>query len=146
MTRPFYVNPKHSSYTRSRKKLLTSPSSITHLISSECFHNNCLKDICYNYALDKRNVYLSMNKSKKKSYLVGWMISTRTCYDYHNGNVLLYIKEFKRIHPIGNLRLSRIQTRLENDPTFYSDDYQGRITGPSTHIAISWMHDFVSKN
>ena len=117
-TRPFYVNPKHSSYTRSRKELLTSPSSITHLISSECFHNNCLKGIGYNYALEKRNVYLSMNKSMQNSYLVGCMISTRTGYDYRVGNVLLCRKAFKRIHSIGNLRLSRIQTRLEKDPTF----------------------------
>ena len=91
-------------------------------------------------------MYLSMNKSMQNSYLVGCMISTRTGYDYRVGNVLLCRKAFKRIHSIGNLRLSRIQTRLEKDPTFYSDDYQGRITGPSTHIAISWMHDFFSKH
>ena len=122
-TRPFYVNTKHSSYTRCRKELVTSPSSITHLISSECCHNNCLNGICYNYALEKRNVYLSMNKSVQNSYLVGCMISTRTCYDYYIGNVLLCRRAFKRIHSIFNLRLSRIQKRLEKDPTFYSDDY-----------------------
>ena len=139
-------NPKHSSYTRSRKELLTSPSSITHLISSECCHNNCLKGIGYNYSLEKRNVYLSMNKSMQNSYLVGCMISTRMGYDYRVGNVILCRKEFKRIHSIGNLILSRIETRLEKDPTFYSDNYRARIIGPSTHIAISWMHDFFSKH
>ena len=124
-TIPFYVNPNHLTYTRSRKEFLTSPSSITHLISSECCHNNCLKGIGYNYALEKRTVYLSMNKNMQKSYLVGCMISTRTGYDYLVGNVLLCRKEFKRIQSIGNLRLSKIQTRLEKDPTFYSNDYQG---------------------
>ena len=74
------------------------------------------------------------------------MISTRTCYDYRFGNVLLCRKAFKRIHSIGNLRLSRIQTRIEKGPTFYSDDYHRRDSGPSTHIAISWMHDFFSKH
>ena len=145
-TRPFYVNPKHSSYTRSRKELLTSPSSITHLISSECCHKSCLKSLGYNYVLERRKMYLSMNKSMQNSYLVGCMISTRTGYDYRVGRIMLCRKAFKRIHSIGNLRLSRIQTRLEKDPTFYTDDYQGRITGPSTHIAISWMHDFFSKH
>ena len=62
------------------------------------------------------------------------------------GNVILCRKAFKRIHSIGNLRLSRIQTRIKKDPTFYSDDYQGWITRPSTHIAISWMHDLFSKH
>ena len=33
-TRPYYINPKHSSYKSSRKYFLTSPSSITDLISS----------------------------------------------------------------------------------------------------------------
>ena len=89
-------------------------------------------------------MYLSMNKSMQNSYLVGCMISTRMGYDYHIGNVLLCRKAFKRIHSIGNLRLSRIQTRLEKDPTFYSGDYQGRVAGPSTHIEISWMRDFFS--
>ena len=89
-------------------------------------------------------MYLSMNKSMQNSYLVGCMISTRTGYDYRIGNVLLCRKAFKRIHSIGNLRLSRIQTRLEKDPAFYSSDYQGRVVGPSTHIAISWMRDFFS--
>ena len=42
-TRPYYINTKHSSYTRSRKYLLTSPSSITHLISSKCYQKKCVK-------------------------------------------------------------------------------------------------------
>ena len=65
-----------------------------------------------------------MNKSMQNSYLVGCMISTSTGYDYHVGNVLLCRKEFKRIHSIRNLWLSRIQTRVEKDATFYSNDYQ----------------------
>ena len=57
-TRPYYINPKHSIYTRSRKYLLTSPSSITDLISSECFQKQCLKHMHYNCALEKRLEYL----------------------------------------------------------------------------------------
>ena len=41
--RSYYINPKHSSYTRSRKELLTSPTSITNFISSECFQRIFLK-------------------------------------------------------------------------------------------------------
>jgi hypothetical protein len=53
MTRsiPFYINPKHSSYTRSKKEFLTKSFSIGDLISSDCWHNNCLKSIEYMYAL-----------------------------------------------------------------------------------------------
>jgi hypothetical protein len=114
--RPFYIDPKHSFYTRSRKEFITKSISIKELISSECCQNNCLKRMDYMYALNKRKTYLSMNKSMKISYLMGCMISTNTVYDYHIGNILLCRKAFKKIHSIGNLRLSRIQTRLEKDP------------------------------
>jgi hypothetical protein len=69
----------------------------------------------YMYALNKRKTYLSMNKSMQNSYLMGCMISTNTGYDYPIGNILLCKKDFKKIHSIGNIRLSRIQTRLEKD-------------------------------
>jgi hypothetical protein len=93
---------------------------INDLISSECCQNNGLKDIDYMFASKKRKIYFSMNKSMKKPYLVGCMISTKTYYDYYIGNILLCRKAFKKFHSIGNLRLSRIETRLENDHTFYS--------------------------
>jgi hypothetical protein len=51
----------------------------------------------YMYALNKRKTYLSMNKSMKNSYLMGCIISTNTRYDYHIGNILLCIKDFKKI-------------------------------------------------
>ena len=88
-TRPFYINPNHSSYTRSMKEFLTKSFSIDDSISSDCCHKNCLKSIDYMYSLQKRNNYLSMNKSMKNSYLVGCMISTKTRYDYRIGNILL---------------------------------------------------------
>ena len=97
-TRPYYINPKHSIYTRSKKYLLTSPSSITDLISSLCCQKHCLKQMHYNYALEERLSYLSMNKNMQNSYLVGCMISTKTGYGYRIGNILLCRKAFKRIH------------------------------------------------
>ena len=121
-TRPYYINPKHSSYTRSRKYLLTSPSFITDLISSDCCQKHHLKQMHYNCALKKRLEYLSMNRNMQKTYLVRCMISTKTGYDYHNGSNFLCTRAFKRIHSIGNVGLSRIQTRIENDPTFYSKE------------------------
>ena len=60
-TRPFYINPNHSSYTRSRKEFLTKLVSISDLISSECCQKNCLKSMDYMYALNKSNTYYSMN-------------------------------------------------------------------------------------
>jgi hypothetical protein len=106
--RPFYINPNHSSYTRSKKEFLTKSFFISELISSECCQHNCLKSMDYMYALNKKNTHLSMNKSMQNSYLMGCMISTNTRYDYHIGNILLCIKDLKKIHSIGNLRLSRI--------------------------------------
>jgi hypothetical protein len=114
--RPFYINPNHSSYTRSRKEFLTKSISISELISSECCQNNCLKSMDYMYALNKRKMYLSMNKSMKNSYFMECMISTNKEYDYRIGNILLSRKDFKKIHSIGNIHLSRIQTRLEKYP------------------------------
>jgi hypothetical protein len=73
-----------------------SSSSISDLISSECCQKECLKGIDYKYALEKRKTYLSMNKSMQNSYLVGCMICTKTGYDYHIGNILLYRKAFKK--------------------------------------------------
>ena len=64
-TRPFYINPKYSSYTGSRKYFLTSPSSITDLISTECFQIFVLKQMHFNCALEKRLAYISMNKNIK---------------------------------------------------------------------------------
>ena len=87
-----------------------------------------------------------MNKNMQNSYLVGCMISTKAGYDYHIGSILLCRREFKRIHSIDNLRLSRIQTRLEKDPTIYSKEYHAWSSGPITNIAISWMRDFFSKH
>jgi hypothetical protein len=124
-TRPFYINPNHSSYARTRKEFLTKSISISELISSECCQNNCLKSMDYMYALNKRNIYLSMNKIMLNSYFVGCMISTNTGYDYLIGNILLCRKAFKKIHSIGNLHLSRIQTRLEKDPSFYEKVHHG---------------------
>jgi hypothetical protein len=144
--RPFYIDPKHSSYTRSRKEFLTKSISIKELISSECCQKNCLKSMDYMYALNKRKTYLAMNKSMQNSYLTGCMISTNTVYDYRIGNILLCRKAFKKIHSIGNLRLSRIQTRLEKDPSFYSKVHHGRESGPFTNTALSWMRDFFSKH
>ena len=74
------------------------------------------------------------------------MISTKTGYHYHIGSILLCRREFKIIHSIGNIRLSRIQTRLEKDPTFYSKEYHTRASAPITNIAISWMCDLFSKH
>ena len=60
--------------------------------------------------------------------------------------VFFFTREFKRIHSIGNLQLSRIQTRIEKDPTFYSKEYHARGSGTITNIAISWMHELFSKH
>jgi len=145
-TRPFHINPNHSSYTWSRKEFITKTFSIGDFISSDCCHKNCLKSINYMYALQKRKNYLSMNKNMQNSYLVGCMISTKTGYDYRIGNILLCRKAFKKYHSIGNLRLSRIQTRLEKDPTFYSKVQHGREIGPLTNTALAWIQDFFSKH
>ena len=121
-TRPFYINPKHSSYTRSRKELLTIPSSNANLISNDCCQKNCLKYIHYNYSLEKMKAYLLMNKNMQNSYLVGSVMSTKAGYDYRIGSTFLCIRAFKRIHSNGNIQLWKIQRRLEKDPTFYSKD------------------------
>ena len=117
-SRPFHINPRHSSYTRARTKYLTTKSYVVHLISSACCRRDCLKNMDFNFALEKRKTYMSMNKSMQNSYLVGCMQSTLAGYDYHIGNVLLWRKAFKMLHSIGNCRLSRIQDRLERDPTY----------------------------
>jgi hypothetical protein len=98
------------------------------------------------YSLNKRKTYLSMNMSMQNSYLIGCMISTNTEYDYRIGNILLCRKAFKTIHSIGNLCLSRIQTRLEKDTSFYSKVHHGRESGPLTNTTLSWMRDFFSKH
>jgi hypothetical protein len=79
----------------------------------------------YIYDLNKGKTYLLMNKSMQNSYLMGCMISTKTGYDYRIGNILLCRKDFKKIHSIGNLRLSRIQTKLEKDPSLNSKVHHG---------------------
>ena len=94
----------------------------------------------------KKGMHICQWKKYENSYLVGCSISTKTGYDYRTGNILLCRNTFKRIHSIGNIRLSRIQTRLVKDPTFYSEYYHGRITGASTNIMMSWMQDFFSKH
>jgi len=138
-TRPFYINPNHYSYTRSMKEFLTKSFSISDLISSDCCQKNCLKSIDYMYALEKRKNYLSINNTMQNSYLVGCMISTKTRYDYHIGNILLCRKVLKTFHSIGNIHISRIQTRLEKDPTFYSKVHHRREIVPLTNTALSWM-------
>ena len=100
----------------------------------------------YNCALEKIIEYLSMNKNMQNSYLMGCMISTKTGYDYRIGSILLYRRAFKRIHSIGNIRLSRIQTGIEKDHTFYSKEYYARAIGPIIKISISWMHDLFCKH
>jgi hypothetical protein len=144
--RPFYINPNHSSYTRSRKEFLTKSISISELISSECCQKNCLKRMDYMYSLNKRKTYLSMNKSMKNSYFMGCMISTNTGYDYRIGNILFCKKDFKKFHSISNIHLSRIQTRLEKYPSFYSRVDHGQESGPFTNTTLLWMHDFFSKH
>ena len=74
------------------------------------------------------------------------MISTKAAYDYRIGSIFLCRREFKRIHSIGNLRKTRIQTRLEKDPSIYSKEYHARASGPITNISISWMRDLFSKH
>ena len=87
-----------------------------------------------------------MNKSMQNSNLVGCMKSTLAGYDYHIGNVLLCRKEFKMLHSIGNCRLSRIQERLENDPTFYSEVRYKREVVPFANNAKTWTKDFFSNH
>ena len=70
------------------------------------------------------------------------MQSTLAGYDYHIGNVLLCKKAFKMLHSIGNCRLSRIQEKLEKDPTYYSEVSYKREVGLLKNIVISWMKDF----
>ena len=82
----------------------------------------------------------------KNSYLMGCMISTKTWYDYRIENILLCIKALKKIHSIGNLRLSRIHTRFEKYPSFYSKVHHGRESGPLTNTTLSWICDFFSKH
>ena len=78
-----------------------------------------------------------MNKNMQNSFLMGCMMSTLGGYDYHIENIFLCKKAFKIIHSIGNLSLSRIQTRLDKDPSFYSKEYHGRESGPLTNIVMS---------
>jgi hypothetical protein len=145
-TRTFYINPNHSSYTRSRKEFLTKSISISELISSECCQINCLKNMDYMYSLNKRNPYFSMNKRMRKSYLMGRIMSTNTRYDYRIGNILLCRKAFKINHSIGNLCVLRIETRLEKHPLFYSKVHHGQVSGPLTSTTLSWMGDLFSKH
>ena len=74
------------------------------------------------------------------------MDSTKVSYDYRIGSIFVCRTGFKRIHAIGNIRLSRIQTRIEKDPTFYSKEYYARAIGPIIKISISWMHDLFCKH
>ena len=108
-SRLFHINPNYSSYTRVRTTYITRKSSVVHLISSECCRKDCLKHMDFKFAFEKRKIYLSMSKSMKKSYLVACMQSTLAGYDYHIGNVLLCINDFKMLHSIGNFHLSKIQ-------------------------------------
>ena len=119
-SRSFRINARCSSYTRGRAEYLTRRIFINILISSECCQKYCLKRMDFKFSLEKRKRYLSMNKSMKKSYLVGCMQSTLSGYDYHNGSLFICIKAFKMLHSMGNFRLSRIQENFEKDPTFYS--------------------------
>jgi hypothetical protein len=96
--------------------------------------------------LEYKEDIFSTNKNIQNSYLMGSMMSTKTGYDYRIGNILLCQKAFKKIHSIGNLHLSRIQTRLEKDPSFYSKVHHGQESGPLTNTTLSWMRDFFSKH
>jgi len=49
-------------------------------------------------------------------------------------------------HSIGNFCLSRIQEKLEKDPTFYSKVRHKRQFGPLSNNAMSWMKDFFLKH
>ena len=87
-----------------------SPRSIIDLISlSNCCQKKCLKCLDYKYTLEKMNAYLSMNKNMQNAYLVGCKISTLACYDYHVAYMLFCRIEFKRIHSIGKLCLSKFK-------------------------------------
>ena len=57
-SRPFHINPKHSSYTRVRKKHLTKRIYVVHLISSECCRRDCLKNMDFNFG-EKENIYVN---------------------------------------------------------------------------------------
>ena len=87
-----------------------------------------------------------MNKSMQNSYLVGCMQYTLASYDYHIGNILLCRKAFKMLHSIGNCYLSRIQDRLERDPTYYSEARYKREVGPFANTAKTWMKDLFSNH
>ena len=100
----------------------------------------------FKFSLEKRKNYLSMNKNMQNSYLVGCMKSTVADYDYHIGSLFLYRKYFEMFHSIGNFRLSRIQTILEKDPTFYSKVHHSREIEPLTNAAISCIQDLFSKH
>lgn len=91
----------------------------------------------FKFSLEQRKKYLSMNKSMQNSFLVGFMQSTLAGYDYHIGNVLICRKAFKMLHSIGNFHLSRIQERLEKDPTYYSEVSYKREVKPSAITAMS---------
>ena len=90
------------------EKYMTRRSSISASISSECCQKDCLKHMDFKFELEKRKIYLSMNKSMKKSYFVGCMQSTLLGYDYHIGSLFILRKAFKMFHSMGNFRLSRI--------------------------------------
>ena len=138
-SRLFRINPRCYSYTRGRVVYLTRRSSISELISSDCCKKDCLKHMDLKFSLEKRNNYLSMNKSMQNSYLVGCMKSTLAGYDYHIGSLLLCRNSIKMIHSIGNFRLSRIQDNLEKDPTYSSEVRHKRDFGPLENTAMSWL-------
>jgi len=142
----FRINARCSSYTMGREEYLMTRSSISALISSECCQKDCWKHMHFKFALDNRNIYLSMNKSMQNSYLVRCMQSTLLGYDYHIRSLFIYRKAFKMFHSIGNFLLSRIQESLEKDPTFYSEVRHKRQFRPLSNTAMSWMKDFISKH
>lgn len=49
-------------------------------------------------------------------------------------------------HSIGNFFLSRIQEKMEKDPTFYSKVCHRRDFGPLENTRMPWMQDFFSKH
>lgn len=142
----FHINRKYSSYTRDRIEYLRSRSSVNDLISSECCQKYCLKHMDFKFSMEQRKKYLLINKSMQNSFLVGCMQSTLAGYDYHIGNVLICRKAFKMLYSVGNFCLSRIQNKLEKDPTYYSEVRYKREVGPLAITAMSWMKDFFSKH
>lgn len=48
-------------------------------------------------------------------------------------------------HSVGNFCLSRIQEKLEKDPTFYSEVHHIREFGPLENTAMSWMQGIFLK-